>query len=98
MSWLWAIIVGLVLGLIAKAILPGKQNIPLWLTALLGLIGSILGNAVAGWIGVHDTKGIDWIRHLLQLIGAVVVVGIGSGLWARTRGSGRRGAGREHRV
>lgn len=27
MSWLWAIIVGLVLGLIAKAILPGKQQI-----------------------------------------------------------------------
>lgn len=29
MGWLWAIIVGLVLGLIAKAILPGRQNIPL---------------------------------------------------------------------
>lgn len=28
MSWLWAIIVGLVLGVIARAILPGKQNIP----------------------------------------------------------------------
>ncbi|MEU3220823.1 GlsB/YeaQ/YmgE family stress response membrane protein [Streptomyces sp. NPDC006971] len=94
MGWLWAIIVGLVLGLIARAILPGKQNIPLWLTALLGLIGSILGNAVATGIGVHDTKGIDWIRHLLQLIGAVIVVGIGSGLWARIRGSGSRGAGR----
>ncbi|MFD8962150.1 GlsB/YeaQ/YmgE family stress response membrane protein, partial [Streptomyces anulatus] len=31
MSWLWAIIVGLVLGVIARAILPGKQDIPLWL-------------------------------------------------------------------
>ncbi|MEU9758229.1 GlsB/YeaQ/YmgE family stress response membrane protein [Streptomyces sp. NPDC047985] len=98
MGWLWAIIVGLVLGLIAKAILPGKQNIPLWLTALLGLIGSILGNAAATWIGVHDTKGIDWIRHLLQLIGAVVVVGVGSSLWAALRGSGRRTASRDHGV
>ncbi|MFF3732784.1 GlsB/YeaQ/YmgE family stress response membrane protein [Streptomyces sp. NPDC002476] len=95
MGWLWAIIVGLVLGLIAKAILPGKQNIPLWLTALLGLIGSILGNAVAAGIGVHDTKGIDWIRHLFQLIGAVVVVAIGSGLWARIRGSGPTAANRD---
>ncbi|WP_141695629.1 GlsB/YeaQ/YmgE family stress response membrane protein, partial [Streptomyces mutomycini] len=70
MSWLWAIIVGLVLGVIARAILPGKQNIPLWLTVVFGILGSILGNAVATWIGVNETDGIDWIRHLLQLIGA----------------------------
>ncbi|MBW5253121.1 GlsB/YeaQ/YmgE family stress response membrane protein [Streptomyces poriferorum] len=87
MSWLWAIIVGFVLGLIAKAILPGKQEIPLWLTTIFGIIGSILGNAVATWIGVNDTKGIDWTRHLLQLIGAVVVVGVGDMLWASLRGT-----------
>ncbi|WP_299536693.1 GlsB/YeaQ/YmgE family stress response membrane protein [uncultured Streptomyces sp.] len=90
MSWLWAIIVGLVLGLIAKAILPGKQDIPLWLTTVFGIIGSILGNAVAGWIGVEDTKGIDWIRHLLQLIGAVVVVGVGDMIWQSIRGGRSR--------
>ncbi|MGW8889237.1 GlsB/YeaQ/YmgE family stress response membrane protein [Streptomyces sp. NPDC055749] len=85
MSWLWAIIVGLVLGLIAKAILPGKQDIPLWLTTVFGIIGSVLGNAVATWIGVNDTKGIDWTRHVLQLIGAVAVVGVGDMLWASFR-------------
>ncbi|MGW1405733.1 GlsB/YeaQ/YmgE family stress response membrane protein [Streptomyces sp. NPDC002403] len=90
MGWLWAIIVGLVLGLIAKAILPGKQNIPLWLTIILGMIGSVLGNAVATWIGVNDTKGIDWIRHLLQLIGAVVVVGVGDMLWASFRSTRKK--------
>lgn len=87
MSWLWAIIVGLVLGLIARAILPGKQNIPLWLTTVFGILGSILGNAVATWIGVNDTKGIDWIRHLLQVIGAVAVVGVGDMLWQSVKGS-----------
>ncbi|MEU1216307.1 GlsB/YeaQ/YmgE family stress response membrane protein [Streptomyces sp. NPDC005791] len=86
MSWLWAIIVGLVLGVIARAILPGKQDIPLWLTVVFGILGSILGNAVATWIGVNDTKGIDWIRHVLQLIGAVVVVGVGDTVWQSIRG------------
>lgn len=90
MSWLWAIIVGLVLGVIARAILPGKQNIPLWLTTVFGIIGSILGNAVASWIGVEDTKGIDWIRHVLQLIGAVAVVGVGDVVWQSIRGHGRQ--------
>ncbi|MER5734702.1 GlsB/YeaQ/YmgE family stress response membrane protein [Streptomyces sp. NPDC002262] len=90
MSWLWAIIVGFVLGLIAKAILPGKQQIPLWLTTIFGILGSILGNAVAGWIGVEDTKGIDWTRHLLQLIGAVLVVGVGDMVWASIKGNRQR--------
>ncbi|CAM5324165.1 GlsB/YeaQ/YmgE family stress response membrane protein [Streptomyces californicus] len=90
MGWLWAIIVGLVLGVIARAILPGKQDIPLWLTVVFGILGSILGNAVAGWIGVEDTKGIDWIRHVLQLAGAVAVVAVGDMAWQAIRGNRRR--------
>ncbi|MFD8061612.1 GlsB/YeaQ/YmgE family stress response membrane protein [Streptomyces cyaneofuscatus] len=90
MGWLWAIIVGLVLGVIARAILPGKQDIPIWLTIIFGILGSILGNAVAGWIGVEDTKGIDWIRHLLQLAGAVAVVAVGDMAWQSIRGNKRR--------
>jgi uncharacterized membrane protein YeaQ/YmgE (transglycosylase-associated protein family) len=91
MNWLWAIIVGLVLGVIARAILPGRQGIPLWLTVIFGLIGSVLGNAAATWAGVGDTRGVDWIRHVLQLAGAVVVVALGSPMWATIRGRRRRG-------
>ncbi|MEU6017311.1 GlsB/YeaQ/YmgE family stress response membrane protein [Streptomyces sp. NPDC047515] len=90
MGWLWAIIVGLVLGVIARAILPGKQNIPLWLTTVFGILGSVLGNAAATWIGVNDTKGIDWTRHLFQLIGAVVIVGVGDMVWTSFRGTRQR--------
>jgi uncharacterized membrane protein YeaQ/YmgE (transglycosylase-associated protein family) len=86
MTWLWAIIVGLVLGLIAKAIIPGRQKIPLWLTVIFGMLGSVLGNWLATGIGVNETSGIDWTRHLLQLIGAVVIVGIGDRLWVAMRG------------
>ncbi|WP_326612739.1 GlsB/YeaQ/YmgE family stress response membrane protein [Streptomyces scopuliridis] len=91
MGWLWVIIVGLVLGLIARAIIPGKQHIPLWLTILCGMLGSFLGNAVAGWIGVAETKGVDWTRHVLQLIGAIVIVYLGSLLWNSIR-SDKRGS------
>lgn len=90
MHWLWAIIVGFVLGLIARAILPGKQHQPLWLTTVFGIIGAVVGNAVASWIGVADTKGIDWIRHLLQLAGAVAIVGLGDIVYNALRGNKRQ--------
>ncbi|KOU54995.1 GlsB/YeaQ/YmgE family stress response membrane protein [Streptomyces sp. NPDC002039] len=90
MEWVWAIIVGFVLGLIARAILPGKQHQPLWLTTIFGILGALLGNAVSRWIGVEDTKGIDWIRHLLQLAGAVLIVGLGDMLYLAIRGNKRQ--------
>lgn len=81
MGLLWAIILGLVLGLLAKALLPGERNLPLWLTAVAGVAGGLVGNYLAAGIGVADTRGVDWIRHLLQLAGAVVCVAVGDALW-----------------
>jgi uncharacterized membrane protein YeaQ/YmgE (transglycosylase-associated protein family) len=77
MGWLWAIIVGFVLGLLAKAIIPGKQHSPLWLTTIFGIIGAVAGNAMARGFGIEETAGIDWGRHALQLAAAIVVVYVG---------------------
>ncbi|MEU1531745.1 GlsB/YeaQ/YmgE family stress response membrane protein [Streptomyces fagopyri] len=90
MGWLWAIIVGFVLGLLAKAILPGKQHSPLWLTTIFGIIGAIVGNAIAGWLGIAQTRGIDWGRHALQLVAAIVIVFLGDMIYMSLRGERRR--------
>ncbi|KIF73864.1 signal peptidase [Streptomyces sp. 150FB] len=90
MNWLWVVVVGLVLGLIARAIIPGEQRIPMSLTTIFGILGSVLGNAVAGWLRVADTRGIDWTRHVLQVIGAVAVVLVGDMFWNAIRGDRRR--------
>lgn len=52
---------------------------------IFGIIGSVLGNSVATWIGVNDTKGVDWTRHLLQLAGAVLIVWLGDMAWVALR-------------
>ncbi|MEU5044453.1 GlsB/YeaQ/YmgE family stress response membrane protein [Streptomyces griseorubiginosus] len=86
MGWLWAIIVGFVLGLIAKAIIPGKQHSPLWLTTIFGMLGAIAGNAMARGFGVEETPGIDWSRHVFQLIAAIIIVAVGDMAYMATLG------------
>ncbi|MFI1508414.1 GlsB/YeaQ/YmgE family stress response membrane protein [Streptomyces sp. NPDC020597] len=92
MGWLWAIIVGFVLGLIAKAIIPGKQHSPLWLTTIFGMLGAIVGNAIARAAGVESTPGIDWSRHAFQLIAAIIIVALGDMLYMATLGKRKHGA------
>ncbi|MBT0773291.1 GlsB/YeaQ/YmgE family stress response membrane protein [Kineosporia sp. J2-2] len=74
MSFIWAIIAGLIVGVIARIVLPGRQNIPVWLTILLGVVGAVVGNVAAVALGVGDTNGIDWIRHILQVAVAAVLI------------------------
>ncbi|MET8553615.1 GlsB/YeaQ/YmgE family stress response membrane protein [Streptomyces sp. NPDC004959] len=81
MGWIWAIIVGFVLGFIAKLILPGKQHSPLWLVVAMGTIGGLVGNGIASAFGVRYTHGIDWTRHLFQLIAAIVLVAVGESVY-----------------
>ncbi|MFF3276617.1 GlsB/YeaQ/YmgE family stress response membrane protein [Streptomyces chrestomyceticus] len=83
MSFLWAVIAGLVIGLLAKLVLPGRQPVPLWLTVILGMAGAIAGNALATAFGVRDTGGIDWIRHIFQIGIAAALLAAVTPLWAR---------------
>ena len=85
MGWLWAILVGFVLGMLAKAILPGRQHSPIWLTTAFGILGAVVGNSLAASLGIAETRGVDWGRHLLQLAAAVLIVGIGDALYTAYR-------------
>ncbi|CAG6396565.1 GlsB/YeaQ/YmgE family stress response membrane protein [Streptomyces cocklensis] len=85
MSFLWAIIAGLIIGVLARIVLPGRQPIPLWLTILLGAIGGLLGNGMASAFGVADTNGVDWIRHALQIGVAAVLIALVTPAWSRRR-------------
>ncbi|MFF9645782.1 GlsB/YeaQ/YmgE family stress response membrane protein [Kitasatospora aureofaciens] len=85
MTILWALIAGLVVGVLAKLVLPGRQPVPLWLTVLVGVAGAVLGNAAASYFGVRHTGGIDWIRHLLQVGVAAVLIALVSPAYAGRR-------------
>ncbi|MET7375845.1 GlsB/YeaQ/YmgE family stress response membrane protein [Micromonospora arida] len=80
-----AIIIGLVIGALGRLVVPGKQNIPIWLTLLIGVVAAILGTLVAGALGVDETSGIDWIELILQVAFAAVGVAIVAGARGRRR-------------
>lgn len=87
---IWIVVAGLVIGLIAKAVVPGRQSIPLWLTVILGILGALIGNFIAAAIGVRHTGGFDWIRHILQVGVAVALVALVTPMWMSRGGrSGR---------
>jgi len=80
-----ALIIGLIIGALARLVLPGKQNIPIWLTILIGALGAILGTVVAQYLGVAVTPGIDWIEIVLQVAVAAVGITLVSGVYNRRR-------------
>jgi uncharacterized membrane protein YeaQ/YmgE (transglycosylase-associated protein family) len=69
------IIFGAVIGFLARLVLPGKQNISLLVTIILGILGALAGYYLWGAISDKgDTSGIDWIRWIISIIVAAVLV------------------------
>jgi uncharacterized membrane protein YeaQ/YmgE (transglycosylase-associated protein family) len=82
-----AIIVGLIVGALGRLVVPGKQNLPIWLTIIVGIIAAFIGTALAHAIGIStDTPGVDWGELLCQ----VIVAAVGVAIVAAVMGRGRR--------
>ncbi len=91
MGWVATIVAGIILGILGKFIAPGdKDNIPIWLTIIVGIIGAVLGYWIAGALGVQSTKGFDWLRWIISLVVSIVLVMVTSTILAR-RGRGAVG-------
>lgn len=78
MDWLstiiGALLAGIIIGPLARLVLPGRQNISMGMTILIGAVGAFLGGWVADLMGVGETTGIDWTKLLIQVAVAVVLV------------------------
>ncbi|MFC5820119.1 GlsB/YeaQ/YmgE family stress response membrane protein [Nonomuraea harbinensis] len=83
-----AVIIGAIVGALARLILPGRQNMSIGLTLIVGIVAALLGTLIAQLFGWADTRGIDWLEHILQLVLAVIGVSIVAGS-ARGKGGGR---------
>jgi len=69
------VILGAIIGALARLVLPGKQNISTPVTVILGILGALIGS----WLytalsGNSDTKGIDWIALIIGVIVAALLI------------------------
>ena len=72
MHYLWMAIVGFVVGLIARAILPGTQSLGMILTAVLGIAGGLVAGVVGqalGWYAPGQPAG-----FIASVVGAIVLL------------------------
>jgi uncharacterized membrane protein YeaQ/YmgE (transglycosylase-associated protein family) len=82
MYYVWMIIIGFIVGLVARAILPGTQSLGFFLTAALGIAGSL----IAGFLG----KAMGWYTDgqpagfIASVIGAMLLLFIVSKLKGRS--------------
>ncbi|QOV33640.1 GlsB/YeaQ/YmgE family stress response membrane protein [Streptomyces ferrugineus] len=62
-----AIVIGIVIGVLGRLVIPGRQRIGVLWTILVGIVAALLGSAIAAGFDVADTDGVDWVEWLIQI-------------------------------
>jgi uncharacterized membrane protein YeaQ/YmgE (transglycosylase-associated protein family) len=91
-SIILALIVGAVIGLVARLIMPGKQDITMVPTVIIGALGGVIGSAAASRFGYHNANGgIAWIPLFIGVAVAIALIAIYESVMGRRTGIlGRR--------
>lgn len=72
MQYVWMVIIGFIVGLVARAVLPGDQKLGMIMTAVLGIAGSFVANFVGqalGWYQAGSGAG-----FIASVVGAVILL------------------------
>jgi uncharacterized membrane protein YeaQ/YmgE (transglycosylase-associated protein family) len=86
MEIIGVLIAGIIIGLLGKFVAPGdKDNIPIWLTIVCGIGGVIIGWFIYTALGGNETDGVDWVRWIVAIICAAVLVVIASTVTGRNK-------------
>ena len=85
------IVFGLVVGIVARLVVPGRQQLNLGTTVLLGLVGSVVGGLVANALGTGDVLELNVVGSIVAILASVVLIVIGERTGALRRRFGRAG-------
>ncbi|NJM91656.1 MAG: GlsB/YeaQ/YmgE family stress response membrane protein [Rhodospirillaceae bacterium] len=74
MGWLIWIILGLVAGVIAKFIMPGRDPGGFIVTIILGIVGALVGGFISTQLGFGDVTGFDIRSIIIAVLGAILLL------------------------
>jgi len=77
------LVAGLVIGVLARLLKPGRQHLGLLWTLLLGLAGSLIGGTIAWLIGTGSIWELDFLGFVLAVIASVLLIGTAEAMAGR---------------
>ncbi len=81
------IVFGLVVGVVARLVVPGRQHLSLGMTLVLGLVGSVVGGVIANALGTGDIFELNIIGSIVAIGAAVLLIVAGDRLGVLARRS-----------
>jgi uncharacterized membrane protein YeaQ/YmgE (transglycosylase-associated protein family) len=81
-----SLVAGLIIGALARLIMPGKQNLGLLATLGLGLVGSLIGGTIAWVLGTGSIWELDFLGFVLAVAAAVMLIGTAESITGRRTG------------
>ena len=82
MQILGLIVVGLVIGALARLLKPGRQRMSILATMLLGVAGAVIGGLIADWLDVGSITELNFWGFLFALLAAILLIGVAEGVAA----------------
>jgi uncharacterized membrane protein YeaQ/YmgE (transglycosylase-associated protein family) len=74
MGWLIWIVLGLVAGIIAKMIMPGRDPGGFFITIIIGIVGALLGGFISTRLGFGDVTGFNLQSVIIAVLGSIVLL------------------------
>ncbi|MGA9748540.1 MAG: hypothetical protein WBQ50_13865 [Nocardioides sp.] len=79
------LVAGLVIGALARLIKPGKQNLSILMTLLLGVVGSLIGGTIAWLIRSGSIWELNILGFIMSVVAAVLLIGVAEGASGKSR-------------
>ena len=79
------LVVGLIIGALARLIKPGRQRLSLLATLALGVVGALIGGVVASLLGTGDIFELNVLGFIVAVVAAVLLVGAAEGMSGKSR-------------
>ncbi|MGE5694919.1 MAG: GlsB/YeaQ/YmgE family stress response membrane protein [Candidatus Sericytochromatia bacterium] len=83
MSIISAIVVGIIIGIVARLIMPGRQAIGMIMTIVLGIVGALAGSWITTAVTHKDIGHFDIISFIVGVVVAVILIAIYAGITGR---------------